>query len=71
MKVKEVSEKAGLKINLQKKENHGIWSHHFMSNRRGKIENHKRFYFVGLQKSLRIVTAVMKLKDICSLEEKL
>ena len=42
-----------------------------MSNRRGKIENHKRFYFLELQKSLRIVTAVMKLKDICSLEEKL
>ena len=42
-----------------------------MSNRRGKIENHQRFYFLELQKSLRIVTAVMKLKDICSLEEKL
>ena len=28
-------------------------------------------YFLGLQKSLQIVTAAMKLKDACSLEEKL
>ena len=29
------------------------------------------FYFLGLQKSLQMVTAAMKLKDACSLEEKL
>ena len=29
------------------------------------------FYFGGLQKSLQMVTAAMKLKDACSLEEKL
>ena len=29
------------------------------------------FYFLGLQKPLWIVTAAMKLKDTCSLEEKL
>ena len=29
-----------------------------------------RFYFGGVPKSLRIVTAAMKLKDTCSLEEK-
>ena len=28
-------------------------------------------YFLGLQKSLQMVTAAMKLKDACSLEEKL
>ena len=28
MKVKEESEKAGLKLNIQKNENHGIQSHH-------------------------------------------
>ena len=28
-------------------------------------------YFGGLQKSLQMVTAAMKLKDACSLEEKL
>ena len=30
-KVKEESEKAGLKLNIQKT-NHGIWSRHFMAN---------------------------------------
>ena len=35
MKVKEESEKIGLKLNIQKKEDHGIWSHHFMGNRWG------------------------------------
>ena len=33
MKVKEDSEKAGLKLNIQKNKDHGIWSHHFMANR--------------------------------------
>ena len=34
MKVKEESEKVGLKLNIQKtNEDHGIWSHHFMGNR--------------------------------------
>ena len=39
MKVKEENEKAGLKLNIQKNENHGIWSHHFMANRRGNNAN--------------------------------
>ena len=30
MKVKEESEKAGLKLNIPKNEDHAIWSHHFM-----------------------------------------
>ena len=51
MKVKEESEKAGLKLNIKKKnENHGIWSHHFMANRWGKSD---RFYFLGLQNHCR------------------
>ena len=33
MKVKEESEKAGLKLNIQKTKNHGMWSHYFMPNR--------------------------------------
>ena len=34
MKVKEESEKVGLKLNIQKMgPDHGIWSHHFMVNR--------------------------------------
>ena len=36
MKVKEDSEKAGLKLNIQKTKDHGIQSHHFLTNRRGK-----------------------------------
>ena len=36
MRVKEESEKAGLKLNIKKNEDCGIWSHHVMSNRRGK-----------------------------------
>ena len=37
----------------------------------GKNGNNARLYFLGLQKSLQMVTAAMKLKDSCSLEEKL
>ena len=33
MKVKKDSEKAGLKLSIQKMKNHGIQSHHFMANR--------------------------------------
>ena len=43
-------------------ENHGIWSHHFMSNRRGNSGNCVRFYFEGAPKSLQMVTAAVKLK---------
>ena len=35
MKVKEESEKAGLKTQHSKNEDHGIWSYHFMANRWG------------------------------------
>ena len=45
LRVKEESEKADLKLNIQ---DHGIWSHHFMANRRGKSENSDRFYFLGV-----------------------
>ena len=70
MKVKEESEKVGLKLNIQKKD-HGIWSHHFMANRWGNNGNSDRLYFLGAPKSLQVVTAAMKLKDACSLEGKL
>ena len=64
------SEKVGLKLNIQKTD-HGIWSHHFMANRWGNNENSERLYFFWFPKSLQMVTAAMKLKDACSLEEKL
>ena len=55
MKVKEESEKVGLKLNIQKmpNEDHGIRSHHFMGNRRGDSGNSVRLYFFGLQNHCR------------------
>ena len=70
MKVKEESEKVGLKLNIQKNEDHGTQSHYFLANRRGNNGNSKKL-FSWAPKSLRMVTATMKLKDAFSLEEKL
>ena len=53
-----------------------IWKtqHHpvpsIMANRWGNNGNSDRLYFGGAPKSLQMVTAAMKLKDACSLEEK-
>ena len=47
MKAKEESEKAGLKLNIQKNKDHGIWSHHFIANRWGNSRNSGRLYFWG------------------------
>ena len=52
MKVKEESEKVGLKLNIQKTK-HGIRSHHFMGNRWGNSGNSDRLYFSGLQNHCR------------------
>ena len=52
MKVKEESEKVGLKLNIQN-EDHGIRSHHFMGNRWGNSGNSVRLYFSGLQNHCR------------------
>ena len=49
MKVKEENEKVGSKLNTQKNNDHGIWSHHFMGNRWGNSGNSVRLYFSGLQ----------------------
>ena len=53
MKVKEESEKTGLKLNIQKNKDHGIQSHHFMANRWGNNENSETLYFGGLQNHCR------------------
>ena len=53
MKVKEKSEKVGLKLNIQKMKINGIRSHHFMANRWGNNENSVRLYFLGLQNKCR------------------
>ena len=71
MKVKEESEKAGLKLNIQK--TNTIASSPITSWQIDgeTVETVRDFYFGGLQKSLQMVTAAMKLKDTCFLEEKL
>ena len=48
MKVKR-SEKVGLKLNIQKNKDHGIWSLHFMANRWGNNGIGDRLYFLGFQ----------------------
>ena len=55
-----MSEKAGLKLSIQKTK-HGIWSHHFMANRWGNSGNSETLLF-GAPKSLQMVTAAMKIK---------
>ena len=47
LRVKEESEKAGLKLNIQKNGDHGIQSHHFMANRWGTIETGTDCIFWG------------------------
>ena len=41
--------KSRLKTQHSKKQDHGIQSHHFTANRRGKSGNSDRFYFLGLK----------------------
>ena len=46
MYVKEESE-AGLKLNIEKNEDHGMWSNHFMSNKWEDNGKSERFYLLG------------------------
>ena len=68
IKVKEESEKAGLKLNIQK-----IMASDPITSWQIDRETMKIVtdLFSWAPKSLQMVTAVMKLKDACSLEEKL
>ena len=67
MKVKEENEKVGLKFNIQKTKT--MASGPIIS---WQIDGETvRDFSGGLQKSLQMVTAPKKLKDACSLEEKL
>ena len=72
MKVKEESEKVGLKLNIQKTKImvSGPISSWQTDGEAMEIETFYFFIFLA-PKSLLIVTAAMKLKDTCSLEEKL
>ena len=53
MKVKDESEKAGLKLNIQKTKIMASVSCHFMANRWGNNGNSDRLYFLGLQNHCR------------------
>ena len=67
MKVKEESEKVGLKLNIQKTK---IMASGSITSWQIDGETVADFIFLA-PKSLQMVTAVMKLKDAYSLEEKL
>ena len=71
MKVKEESEKVGLKINIQKTKIMASGPITSWERDGETVETVSDFIFLGLQKSLQMVTAAMKLKDTYSLEEKL
>ena len=62
--------KSWLKTQHSENEDRGIWSHLFMANRWWNNGNSERLFF-GASKSQQMVTAAMKLKDACSLKEKL
>ena len=71
VKVKEESEKAGLKLSIQKTKVMAFGPITSQQIDGEKNWNSDRLYFLELQKSLWMVTTAMKLKDTCSLEEKL
>ena len=69
MKVKEESEKADLKLNIQKMKimaSAPITSWQIVEETMETVTD----FILGAPKSLQMVTAAMKLKDACSLEEK-
>ena len=69
MKVKEGSEKAGLKLNIQKMK---IMASGLITSWQIDGETVETVTLIlGAPKSLQMVTAAIKLKDPCSLEEKL
>ena len=70
MKMKEKSEKVGLKLNIQKIK---IMASGPITSWQtdGETMETVADFILGAPKSLRMVTAAMKLKDIYSLEEKL
>ena len=70
MKVKEESEKVGLKLNIQKMNIMASGPITSWQIDGETTETMTDFIFLG-SKSLQMVTAAMKLKDACSLEEKL
>ena len=71
MRVKEESEKVGLKLNIQKTKimaSGPITSWEIDGETMQTVTD---FIFGGAPKSLQMMTATMKLKDACSVKEKL
>ena len=70
MKVKEESEKVGLKLNIQKTK---IMASSLITSWQigGETVETVADFILGAPKSLQMVTAAVKLKDACFLEEKL
>ena len=68
-KVKEESEKVNLKLNIQKTKIMASGPINSWQINGETVETVSDFF--GAPKSLQMVTAAMKLKDACSLEEKL
>ena len=68
--MKEESEKVGLKLSIQKTK---IMASGPITSWQidGETMKTVRYFILGAPKSLQVVTAAMKLKDACSLEEKL
>ena len=71
MKLKEESEKAGLKLNIQKTKIIASGPIASWQIDGETMEAVTDFIFLGSKKSLQVVTAAMKLTEACSLEEKL
>ena len=70
MKVKEKSEKVGLKLNIQKTKIMASGPIISWEIDGETVETVTNFIF-GAPKSLQMMTAAMKVKDTCTLEEKL
>ena len=70
MKLKEKSEKVGLKLSIQKTK---IMAYGPITSWQidGKTMETVKDFILGAPKSLQTVAEVLKLKDACSLEEKL
>ena len=71
MKVKEKSEKVGLKLNIQKTKIMAFGPITSWEIDGETVETMIDFFFFWVPKSLQMVTAAMKLKDSCSSEENL
>ena len=69
MKVKEENEKADLKLSIQKTKIMVPYPITSWQIDEEKVETVTDFIFLGSK--ITVVTAAMKLKDVCSLEEKL